>query len=154
MEGICQMQCCLVQRQIVDCGPEVQNVARPRAFGMETPEYVFAKVDGKVPFPIPGRIVQRTRTSTLFVTSQAIQISEMGQDLLDRNLFAQVCVVHRSNHRLIDRRGRGTTLTLAAVTTFFPGRTSRVWPAAVFISLGTPGSSAGGIVEGASGPGS
>ena len=30
MEGICQMQCCLVQRQIVDCGPEVQNVARPR----------------------------------------------------------------------------------------------------------------------------
>ena len=149
MEGICQMQCCLVQRQIVDCGPEVQNVARPRAFGMETPEYVFAKVDGKVPFPISGRIVQRTRTSTLFVTSQASQISEMGQDLLDRNLFAQVCVVHRSNRRLIDRRGRG-----AAVTTFFPGRTSRVWPAAVFVSLGTPGSSAGGIVEGASGPGS
>ena len=119
MEGICQMQCCLVQRQIVDCGPEVQNVARPRAFGMETPEDVFAQVDGKVPFPIPGRIVQRTRTSTLFVTSQAIQISEMGQDLLDRNLFAQVCVVHRPNRSLIDRRGRGGYADIGCGDHFF-----------------------------------
>ena len=44
MEGLGQMQCSLVQRQLVDGRPEVQGIALGAALGVEALEDVLAEV--------------------------------------------------------------------------------------------------------------
>ena len=89
-EGLAQVLCGFAQRQSVDGGPEVQDVALGAALGAEAAEDVLLQVDGERPAAGVRRAVYRARAAALgSPAAEAIQVSQVPQHLLHRDLAAE-----------------------------------------------------------------
>src|SRR4029453_11289948 len=83
MEGVCEMQCSVVQRQAVHGGPQVQDVALGRAISLKALADVLAQVNREGALAIARLTMHGARTTALLTaTAQAVEEAEVSQDLL------------------------------------------------------------------------
>src|SRR6185312_9740624 len=67
-ELVSEVQCCLVQGQLVDRRPEVEHVSHRRALGMETTEHILAQVHRERSTAVCRLSVHRTRSTKLLAS--------------------------------------------------------------------------------------
>src|SRR5580700_4182927 len=95
MEGGGQVQGGVVQRQAMQRGPEVENIAMHGAVCLEALKDVFAEMGGERVLAVGGVAVYGTRpTSLLAAAVQLLEEAEMAQHLFEGDLAAQEGVVH------------------------------------------------------------
>src|SRR6185312_9069519 len=100
-ELVSEVQCCLVQGQLVDRRPEVEHVSHRRALGMETTEHILAQVHRERSTAVCRLSVHRTRSTKLLASGvQLAGQAEMFEDLAHGHLVAEECKVH---HRSLER---------------------------------------------------
>ena len=98
----------LADGQAVIGRPEVERVALGLALGIEAAEHALAQVDRERPVPIARRVVQRARSTTLRPgASQGIEVTEVLEDFLDRQLAAKCGDVQRSMFVMLGVRAPG-----------------------------------------------
>ena len=96
MERSSQMQGGFIDGQTVSRRPQVQGVAVRTALGITAAEHMLTQVHHKATATLVRRAMERTGSSSLGpATTQAIQIPQTGEDLLNPDLLTEVGVVDR-----------------------------------------------------------
>jgi hypothetical protein len=96
MEGLRQIQGGFVERQLLDGGPKVQDVALRGTTGVEAAKDIFAEVGRKSSGGIVGVAVDRTGAAPLTLpAAHLFEEAEMLQDLRQRDLSTEVGEVDR-----------------------------------------------------------
>jgi hypothetical protein len=90
LEGLRELEGGFVERQVVDSGPEIQNVTVGAAVGMKPLENVLAEVGGERALGVGRLTVDWAEAAALLATpAQTAEQSQVFEDLLHGHLLTQ-----------------------------------------------------------------
>ena len=91
VEGFSQMQGSIIKRQLVDSGPQVEDVAVHATIGLEALTNVLAQVNGESPHALGRLRVHRARTAALLTAAtQLLEAIQLAQILFHGDLLPQI----------------------------------------------------------------